>query len=127
MPPEGATPSDVGTAMLAELITNLGAIIRQSEMNRELSIEIRDLLADSIEAKKHLADTLDELSGRLEVLSVASGICVDSANGKKHVSIADFCHAIAQAESEIFPDEDGTDDDDDGGEPVTGQPGSRRM
>jgi len=131
MPPEGAPPSDVGVAMMAELLTKLGAIIQQSETNRDLFIEMRDLLADDIEAKRRLSVTLDELSGRLEVLSVASGICVDIANGKKSVSLADFCHAIVQAEEEIFPDEDDEDgdpdDDPDDKDPVVGGPRSRRV
>lgn len=121
--PEG-TPSDAGTVMLAELLTKLGAIIHQSGLNRDLLIEIRDLIAEDVEAKKQLASTIDELSGRIEVFSVASGICVDIANGKKSVSLADFCHAITVAERDIFP-EDEDEDDDEGGEPVPTRPGSR--
>jgi hypothetical protein len=130
--PEGATPSDVGAALLTELLAKLGAVIHQSEVNRELMIDMRDLLAEDIDAKKRLAQTLDELSGRLEVFSVASGICVDIANGKKSVSLADFCHAVVQAEEEIFPDEDDgdgdvPDDDPDDKDPVVGGPRSRRV
>lgn len=138
MPPEDPTPKDIGTAMLAELLSKLGAVIQQSELNRSLLIEIRDLLAEDVESQKALAETIDELSGRLEVLSIAASICDDivESNGKKSVTLADFCHAMVEANREVFPDDDaggsGEDDDDEdddggGGQRVDGRPRARRI
>jgi hypothetical protein len=125
MPPEG-TPQDVGMLLAKELVENLAVMNKNMETNRELLIEIRDLIAEQVETNKVLTVACDELAGRIQVFTIAADIVSDIANGSKNVTVADLCHAIVAADKETFPDDD-EDDDDDGGEPVGGGGGKRRI
>jgi len=118
---EQVPQENIGTLMMKELITQLAVMNKNAEINRDLMIEIRDLLAAKVKQDGELIDATDALTAELETLGLAFEI-MRKEHGDKRPTWHDFLESYALAAKEIHGDDDGDDDnadegDDDGDEP----------
>lgn len=112
MPNGDDSVNSLGAEILKDLVKNLVLINRNSEMNRDLFIEIRDLLSERLDVEKKTLEALDELCGRFEAVSATFEILRDVGGNGKRLSWSDFLHAYTSAEEQVFGEgeEDGIEE-----------------
>jgi hypothetical protein len=111
MPQDGGdTTSSVGVELMKELIKNLVIMNRGMELNRDLLIEIRDMMQVSTDVQKALYEAEDAVASELSVWGRAMEILADVRDTKKHLSLADVVSAYASADDELGEDERGEED-----------------
>jgi len=107
----------IGTELLAKLVESIVIANENAKETREAILEVRDLLEADVKSRADLIRVVDELAGRIQVISEACDILADIPNGKR-IELKDFVRAVSEADRELFPDDDeGEEDDDDGDDP----------
>jgi hypothetical protein len=108
----------VGVELMKDLVTAVVRATQAGNDNRELLIEIRDLLVEEVELRKQQLEAEDALAGELATLGRALEILHDENGHNRKVTLTDFVQAWSLADEEMRRDDEGESDPggDDGGD-----------
>lgn len=106
------TADNIGVELMKELVKNLVLLNRNMEVNRDLMLEVRDLLSEEIELRRTHMEIEDNLCGEIGVWGRAFEILDDVMGTKKSPSVSDLVHAYASASEEMSDEEDEPGDED---------------